>query len=133
VRGKIARGLAALACTALLFWAQPDGLGAQDAPNLIGVFESHQDIGTVLHPGSAEYDRSRHTYTISGSGNNMWSTEDDFQFVWKKMSGDVAVSADISILGQGGNPHKKAVLMMRQSLDALLGFLCINSPLMPSN
>jgi TolB protein len=118
VSGKIARRLAVLACTALFFWAPSDGPRAQDAPTLIGVFEKHQDVGTVLHPGSAEYDQSRHTYTISGSGNNMWFTEDDFQFVWKKMSGDVAVAADISILGQGGNPHKKAVLMMRQSLDA---------------
>jgi TolB protein len=34
------------------------------------------------------------------------------------MSGDVALSTDIEFVGSGGNPHRKAVLMIRQSLDA---------------
>ena len=57
------------------------------------------------------------SYTISGSGENMWFGIDDFQFVWKKVSGDVALSADISFVGDKGNNHRKAVLMIRQSLD----------------
>ena len=69
-------------------------------------------------PGSVDYDSSRHTYTISGSGENMWSTADAFQFAWKKVSGDVTVTADISFLSKSGNEHKKAVLILRQSLDA---------------
>ena len=84
----------------------------------VGVFENHQDVGTVLHPGSIKFDDGDHAYTVSGSGNNMWAREDDFQFAWKKMSGDVSLAADISILGRGGNPHKKAVLIVRQSLDS---------------
>ena len=83
----------------------------------LGVFEDHQDVGTVLHPGSATFDAESGTYTITGSGENMWFGSDDFQFVWKKMSGDVAISADIAFEGEGGNPHRKAVLMIRQSLD----------------
>jgi TolB protein len=93
------------------------GLRAQSAAEPVGVFENHSDVGTVLHPGSAKYDAAQHTYTISGSGNNMWATEDDFQFVWKKMSGDITLAADVSVLGKGGNPHKKAVLVIRQTLD----------------
>src|SRR5262249_2066269 len=50
-------------------------------------------------------------------GENMWSTADAFQFVWKKMSGDVSLTADISFLTKTGNEHKKAVLMLRQTLD----------------
>jgi len=38
--------------------------------------------------------------------------------VWKKMSGDVTLTADISFLGRGVNEHRKAVLMIRQTLDA---------------
>ncbi len=82
-----------------------------------GIFTDHQDVGTVLHPGSVDYDTVKHTYTIAGSGENMWFGMDDFHFVWKKVSGDVALTADIAFLGTGGNPHRKAVLMMRQSLD----------------
>jgi TolB protein len=83
----------------------------------LGIFEGHQDVGTVLHAGSAEYDAAAHTYTVSGSGENMWFGVDDFQFAWKKVSGDVALTADIAFLGAGGNPHRKAVLMIRQTLE----------------
>jgi len=83
----------------------------------LGVFEGHGDVGKVLHVGEVRYDAARQTYTVSGSGENMWFGEDDFQFVWKKMSGDVALTADIAFVGTGGNKHRKAVLMMRQSLD----------------
>src|SRR5678816_3025849 len=91
---------------------------AQGAPPSIGVFENHGDIGTVLHAGSAAYDPSSKTYTLAGSGENMWFTADAFQFVWKKVSGDVTLTADVSFIGAGVNPHRKAVLMVRQSLDA---------------
>jgi len=90
---------------------------AQSAPAL-GTFDHHSDVGTVLHPGTVEYDAGKQTYTISGSGENMWSVADAFQFAWKKASGDVVLSADVSFLTSSGNPHKKAVLMFRQSLDA---------------
>ena len=91
--------------------------GAQTVQPL-GMFEGHNDVGTVLHPGSVEFDAAKQTYTISGSGENMWFAADAFQFVWKKMSGDVTLTADISFLTKTGNPHKKAALMVRQSLDA---------------
>jgi hypothetical protein len=48
----------------------------------------------------------------------MWLAADAFQFAWKKVSGDVTLTADISFLTKTGNEHKKAVLMLRQSLDA---------------
>ena len=91
---------------------------AQTASSPVGIFEAHGDVGTVLHAGSVDYDAAKRTYTISGSGENMWLTADAFQFVWKKVSGDVKLTADISFLTKTGNEHKKAVLMLRQSLDA---------------
>jgi TolB protein len=83
----------------------------------VGIFENHADVGTVLHAGTAEYDPNSGSYTLSASGENIWTTNDHFQFVWKKISGDVALSADISFVGEGGNPHRKAVVMFRQDLD----------------
>ena len=91
---------------------------AQEKASAVGAFEGHGDVGKVLHAGSVEYDAGKKSYTIAGSGENMWLGADAFQFAWKKMSGDVALSADISFLGNGGNPHRKAVLMIRQRLDA---------------
>ena len=84
----------------------------------VGMFEGHGDVGTVLHAGEAEYDSAARTYAVSGSGENMWFGADAFHFVWKKVTGDVTLTADVRILGEGGDPHRKAVLMIRQSLDA---------------
>lgn len=83
----------------------------------LGLFTEHQDVGTVRHAGSTQYDAANGTYTITGSGENMWFAVDDFQFAWKEMSGDVALTADIRFPNPGGNNHRKAVLMIRQTLD----------------
>jgi hypothetical protein len=47
----------------------------------------------------------------------MWARRDDHLFVWKKMTGDVALSAEIDFL-TGGDPHRKACLVIRQTLAA---------------
>jgi hypothetical protein len=105
----------ALAIT--LFLSAPAMLLAQASSAPLGIFDGHTDIGTILHPGNATFDPASQTYTITGSGDDMWAAEDDFQFLWKKVTGDVALTADIRILGTGGHPRRKAVLMLRQSLD----------------
>jgi Tol biopolymer transport system component len=83
----------------------------------VGIFENHSDVGTVLHAGTAAYDPAKKIYALTGSGENMWITHDEFQFAWKKVSGDVQLSALVRFLDSGGNEHKKAVLVFRQSLD----------------
>src|SRR5207247_7043193 len=65
------------------------------ADTALGPFESHGDVGNVLRPGSVEYDPAQQTYLIGGGGENMWFTNDAFQFVWKKMTGDVKLAANI--------------------------------------
>ena len=86
----------------------------------LGIFESQTDVGSVVPPGVTVYDPASKTYTISSAGENLWSTTDAFHFVWKKMSGDVSLTADIDFPIKTGNPnpHRKALLMFRQTLDA---------------
>jgi len=91
--------------------------GFASTQNAVGSFENHSDVGTVLHAGTATYDPAKQTYNLTGSGENMWSTQDAFQFAWKKVSGDVELTADIAFANSSGNPHKKAVLIFRRSLD----------------
>src|ERR1051325_5684129 len=67
----------------------PASLWPQNARASLGLFEDHSDVGTVLHAGSVDYDPPKRTYTISGSGENMWFSADAFHFAWKKISGDV--------------------------------------------
>jgi Tol biopolymer transport system component len=82
------------------------------------LFEDHRDIGAVKVAGSVEYNEARKTYTIAGDGENMWGTDDAFHFLWRRISGDFSLAANVQILGSGGNAHRKAVLIIRQSLDA---------------
>jgi TolB protein len=81
-------------------------------------FTNHTDIGAPARRGDVQWNDATRTYTISGGGENMWFTNDSFHFVWKKISGDVTLRTDVALLGTGGNPHRKACLMIRQSLDA---------------
>lgn len=82
----------------------------------LGVFPGQTDIGGVRNPGSAAFDPTKNEYAIAGGGENMWFTNDAFHFVWKKMSGDFALTADVKFPNPGGNPHRKACLLVRQSL-----------------
>ena len=83
----------------------------------MGIFQDHGDIGAVKHKGSLEFNPNDSTYTISASGTNMWFNNDQLHYVWKKMSGDVALAADIEFLGKGVDPHRKACLIIRQNLE----------------
>jgi len=87
----------------------------QDSP--LGLFEKHGDVGLVGRPGAVDYDRAQKSYLITGGGENMWATTDAFHFVWKQVSGDVSLAADVRWPEAGGNAHRKAVLILRQSLD----------------
>lgn len=101
---------------ALAFVLLIPALAAAQTP--VGIFENHSDVGHVLHAGSAIFDPATKTYTLRGSGENMWGKSDAFQFAWRKVSGDVELTADVRFINLSGNEHKKAVLMFRQSLDA---------------
>ena len=83
----------------------------------IGVFEGQSDIGSALAPGSASYDARTKQYTINSAGYNVWYTRDEFRYLWKKVSGDVSIAADINFPDPNGYGDRKAVLVIRQDLD----------------
>jgi TolB protein len=86
----------------------------------LGIFDGQSDVGSVTPPGALVYDPNSKTYTITAAGANMWSSVDAFHFAWKKVSGDVSLAADMDFPVTTGNPspHRKAVLIFRQNLDA---------------
>ncbi len=81
---------------------------AASAQEPVGIFENHADVGSVLHPGSASFDKATGTYTLTGSGDNMWLGTDAFQFAWKKISGDVELTADISFANTTGQSAQES-------------------------
>lgn len=53
---------------------------------------------------------------IHSAGYNVWYTRDEFRYLWKKMSGDVSLGADITFPDPNGYGDRKAVLVIRQDL-----------------
>jgi len=91
---------------------------AQESPAPLGLFEAQSDVGSVTPPGTGSYDAAAGTYTLTAAGANLWDTTDAFHFLWKKISGDAVLTADISFPVTTGehNPHRKAILIFRQNL-----------------
>lgn len=72
------------------------------------------DIGAVGIAGSADY--SSGTFTISGSGSDIWTTADQFNYVYQPTSGDQTIVARVA---SEGNPqtYAKAGVMIRETTD----------------
>ncbi|HYW48255.1 MAG TPA: hypothetical protein VE959_35655 [Bryobacteraceae bacterium] len=98
-----------------------------------GAFTNSDDVGAPPLKGSAEFEASTRQYKITGSGADIWGKADQFHYVWREMSGNFAVTATARFLTDG-NAHRKAVIMLRKSLDTDSPFvhLAIHGDGMPS-
>jgi TolB protein len=113
-------GAASLAIAGVLT-LQPRVIARQS----LGAFTSSQDVGkpSTIGGGSASFDAATKVYAIAGGGENVWSTADHMHYVWKKVSGDAMLAATIAFVASQPDtgmpdPHRKAMLMIRQSLDS---------------
>ena len=82
-----------------------------------GSFTNSDDVGAPPLKGAAEFDATTGQYKITGTGTDIWGKADQFHYVWREMSGDFAVTATAKFLTDGIG-HRKAVIMLRKSLDA---------------
>jgi TolB protein len=83
----------------------------------VGIFDSDGAVGETPKKGSVEYNAAAGEYRVTGGGANIWAAIDAFHFVWKRLSGDVTLTADVQFSGAGAAAHRKAVLMVRQGLE----------------
>lgn len=90
---------------------------SRDFNTPIGLFEGQSDVGSAVEPGNGEYDSATKRYTVTSAGYNVWYTRDEFRFLWKKMSGDVSLAADATFPNPDGYNDRKAILIIRQSLQ----------------
>ena len=80
-------------------------------------FEGSVDIGDTAQRGSVARDAASATYRITAGGANIWGGKDAFHFLWtRRPAGDLHVAADIAFVGTGGDPHRKAGVMIRENL-----------------
>lgn len=92
-----------------------DPVSAQDYSK--NIFDGHSDVGACKLKGDLIFNPENQEYTISGSGENIWFTGDQFHFAYTKLKGDFIVSANVRFIGEGSHMHRKAGWMIRQSLD----------------
>jgi TolB protein len=87
------------------------------AGNPVGIFEDHTDVGKPKNAGSVMYDDKTQTYTLKGSGYNIWFERDEFHYAYNKIKGDFILTANFAFIGKGVEPHRKVGWMVRESLD----------------
>jgi hypothetical protein len=83
----------------------------------IGIFEGQSDVGAALVPGSSSFNEAARRYTIVSAGYNVWYQRDEFRYLWKTMSGDISLAADVNFPDAAGYGDRKAFVIIRQSLD----------------
>lgn len=105
------------ACAALAVLAIRGGPVVSTQPSL-GYFEAAGDVGSPAIAGTTTYNPAAQTYTLSAGGTNMWGERDEFQFVWRRMTGDFILRAHATFLGTGVDPHRKLGWIVRSALDA---------------
>jgi len=84
----------------------------------VGDFETHGDVGSPKIAGSAAYNPLSQEYALSAAGANMWAQRDEFQFVSRALTGDFILQTRVRFSGTGVDPHRKAGLMIRATMDA---------------
>jgi TolB protein len=85
--------------------------------NTTDIFTEGIDIGNPKHAGSAVYSDADQSYTIKGSGYNIWFARDEFYFLFNRMKGDFILTANFEFPGKGTEPHRKTGWMIRESAD----------------
>jgi regulation of enolase protein 1 (concanavalin A-like superfamily) len=74
---------------------------------------SNIDVGTVGIAGSV--DTGTNTYTVRGSGDDVWGSADAFRFLYRTLNGDCVVETQVTSL-TNTHPWAKAGVMIRESL-----------------
>jgi len=88
---------------------------AQKGPT--GIFDSNTDIGNPKNSGSSVYNAADQSYSVKGSGYNIWFARDEFHYLYKKLKGDFILTANFRFEGKGTEAHRKTGWMLRASTD----------------
>jgi len=80
-------------------------------------FNFSKDIGDPKIQGSTVYNESDQSYSIKGSGYNIWFARDEFHYSYNKLKGDFILTANFKLKGTGTVLHRKTGWMLRASTD----------------
>ena len=99
-----------------------------DAPGTLPAGWSALDIGSPVLAGSTTYASATNTWTVTGSGADIWNTSDSFQAAAQTITGDVTVVARVTAIGNT-NVWAKAGIMLRDgtAAGAKHAFVCVTA------
>ncbi|MEO6229285.1 MAG: hypothetical protein ABJB11_10895 [Ferruginibacter sp.] len=83
----------------------------------VGDFKNQADIGKPKVSGATSYDANTQEYTLKGGGYNIWFNRDEFQYAYNKIKGNFILTANVKLLGEGKDPHRKIGWMIRETTD----------------
>ena len=102
-----------------------------DQTGPVGVFENSHDIGFINDPrtpGSTTYDEPTESYTVTGSGTDIWDGGDRMQFAYQRVSGDFTATARITnFVNPPAARWGRAGIMSRYTCDhnSKYSFACV--------
>lgn len=83
----------------------------------VGIFQLSNDIGNPKNPGSAIYDDADQSYSVKGSGYNIWLERDEFHYLYNRIKGDFILTANFKFEGKGFVAHRKTGWMVRETIS----------------
>jgi regulation of enolase protein 1 (concanavalin A-like superfamily) len=100
--------------------------GAPPPPPGLPAPWADRDVGAVPRAGSAS--ESNGTFTVTGSGADIWGTADAFHFVYQPLDGDGTIEAKVESV-QNANAWSKAGVMIRETLadDSAHAFMLVSA------
>jgi glucose/arabinose dehydrogenase/regulation of enolase protein 1 (concanavalin A-like superfamily) len=75
------------------------------------------DVGNPLMPGTTDYAAASQTFYMDGAGADVWSTKEEFHYVYQQVVGDATIVARVRYQTPS-SPWAKAGLMFTQSTAA---------------
>ncbi|MEN6576633.1 MAG: PA14 domain-containing protein [Phycisphaerales bacterium] len=68
--------------------------------------------------GELSYDEATGSYSLTGTGADIWNNADEFRYAYKALNGDGTMVARVTSVGTGTSEWSKGGVMIRQSLAA---------------
>ncbi len=94
-------------------WDTPQDLTVNGVTDLMFRFQ-----GAPGPEGSVSLDEATGTYSLTGSGADIWGSSDQFHYMYRELSGDGSIIAHVVDNGTGSNAWAKGGVMIRETLDA---------------
>lgn len=83
----------------------------------IGIFEKTEDVGSLVVPAEARYNKIEQAYYVIADGKSADRNRENFGYLWKTTQQDFTLEALVSLLGLTDKPDRKAGLMIRKSTN----------------